>query len=106
MGIKTTLIEPNGFATDWAGASAVQTSSDIADYNPVRAAFAESGENPDTWGKPEATVEPVLNLIDNQNPPQRLLFGKIAYHVVNEVYTKRLNDIQNWKEVSIAAHGH
>ncbi|MGD1318516.1 SDR family NAD(P)-dependent oxidoreductase [Chryseobacterium sp. 2R14A] len=106
LGIKTTLIEPNGFATDWAGASAVQTSSDIADYNPVRAAFAESGDNPDTWGKPEATVEPVLNLIDNQNPPQRLLFGKIAYHVVNEVYTKRLDEIQNWKEVSIAAHGH
>ncbi len=106
LGIKTTLIEPNGFATDWAGASAVQTSSDIADYNPVRAAFAESGDNPDTWGKPEATVEPVLNLIDNQSPPQRLLFGKIAYQVVNEVYTKRLNDIQEWKEVSIEAHGH
>ncbi|MEZ0452829.1 SDR family NAD(P)-dependent oxidoreductase [Sphingobacterium thalpophilum] len=106
LGIKTTLIEPNGFATDWAGASAVQTSSDITDYNPVREAFAETGDNPDTWGKPESTVEPVLNLIDNQNPPQRLLFGKIAYRVVNEVYTKRLNDIQNWKEVSIAAHGH
>lgn len=106
LGIKTTLIEPNGFATDWAGASAVQTSSDITDYNPVREAFAETGDNPDTWGKPESTVVPVLNLIDNQNPPQRLLFGKIAYHLVNEVYTKRLNDIQNWKEVSIAAHGH
>lgn len=106
LGIKTTLIEPNGFATDWAGASAVQASSDITDYNPVREAFAETGDNPDIWGKPEATVEPILNLIDNQNPPQRLLFGKIAYHVVNEVYTKRLHDIQNWKEVSIAAHGH
>jgi NADP-dependent 3-hydroxy acid dehydrogenase YdfG len=106
LGIKTTLIEPNGFATDWAGASAIQTSSHIADYNPVRAAFAESGDNPDTWGKPEATVEPVLNLIDNQNPPKRLLFGKIAYHVVNEVYKKRLEDIESWKEVSIAAHGH
>ncbi|WP_326984247.1 SDR family NAD(P)-dependent oxidoreductase [Chryseobacterium sp. MYb264] len=106
LGIKATLIEPNGFATDWAGASAVQTSSEIIDYNLVREAFAETGENPDTWGKPEATVEPVLNLIDNQNPPQRVLFGKIAYHVVNEVYTKRLDEIQNWKEVSIAAHGH
>ncbi|WP_286752138.1 MULTISPECIES: SDR family NAD(P)-dependent oxidoreductase [Sphingobacterium] len=106
LGIKTTLIEPNGFATDWAGASAVQTSSDITDYDPVREAFAETGDNPDTWGKPESTVDPVLNLIDNQNPPQRLLFGKIAYHVVNEVYTQRLKDIQNWKEVSIAAHGH
>ncbi|MFA4978587.1 SDR family NAD(P)-dependent oxidoreductase [Sphingobacterium paramultivorum] len=106
LGIKTTLIEPNGFATDWAGASAVQTSSDITDYEPVRAAFAATGDNPDTWGKPEATVAPVLNIIDSENPPKRILFGKIAYQVINDVYTKRLEDIQGWKEVSIAAHGH
>ncbi len=106
LGIKTTLIEPNGFATDWAGASAVQTSSDITDYDAVRAAFAATGDNPDTWGKPEATVEPVLNIIDSENPPKRLLFGKIAYQVVHNVYTQRLEDIQHWKEVSIAAHGH
>jgi hypothetical protein len=56
--------------------------------------------------KPKATVETLLNFIANQNPPQRVLFGKIAYHVLNEVYTKRLDEIQNWKEVSIAAHGH
>ncbi|WP_312334782.1 SDR family NAD(P)-dependent oxidoreductase [Sphingobacterium sp.] len=106
LGIKTTLIEPNGFATDWAGASAVQTSSDITDYEPVRAAFAATGDNPDTWGNPEATVVPVLNIIDSENPPKRILFGKIAYQVMNDVYTKRLEDIQGWKEVSIAAHGH
>ncbi len=106
LGIKTTLIEPNGFATDWAGSSAVQTSSEITDYNPVRAAFTESGDNPETWGKPEATVQPILDIIDNGNPPKRVLFGKIAYHVVSEVYKKRLEDIENWKEVSIAAHGH
>ncbi|WP_336828391.1 SDR family NAD(P)-dependent oxidoreductase [Sphingobacterium multivorum] len=106
LGIKTTLIEPNGFATDWAGASAVKTSSDITDYDAVRAAFAATGDNPDTWGKPEATVEPVLNIVDSENPPKRLLFGKIAYQVVHNVYTQRLEDIQHWKEVSIAAHGH
>jgi len=106
LGIKTTLIEPIGFATDWAGASAVQTSSDITDYDAVRAAFAATGDNPDTWGKAEATVEPVLNIIDSENPPKRLLFGKIAYQVINDVYTQRLEDIQHWKEVSIAAHGH
>lgn len=105
LGIKTTLIEPNGFATDWAGASAVQASSDIKDYDPVRAAFAATGDNPDIWGKPEATVEPVLNIIDSENPPKRILFGKIAYQVINDVYTQRLEDIQSWKEVSIAAHG-
>lgn len=106
LGIKTTLIEPNGFATDWAGSSAVQTTSDITDYDGVRKAFAESGDNPETWGKPEATVKPILELIDHKNPPERLLLGKIAYNVINQVYTSRLQNINEWKEVSIAAHGH
>jgi NAD(P)-dependent dehydrogenase (short-subunit alcohol dehydrogenase family) len=106
LGIKTTLIEPNGFATEWAGASATQTSSDITDYEPVRKANTESASNGDIWGVPEATVQPVLDLIDAANPPARLLFGKIAYHVVSNVYTQRLKEIQDWKEVSIAAHGH
>jgi NAD(P)-dependent dehydrogenase (short-subunit alcohol dehydrogenase family) len=59
LGIKFTIIEPNGFATEWAGNSAIQTTADISDYEPVRASFAESGDNPDTWGKPEATVEAI-----------------------------------------------
>jgi NAD(P)-dependent dehydrogenase (short-subunit alcohol dehydrogenase family) len=106
MGIKFTLIEPNGFATEWAGNSAIQTSADIADYAPVRAAFAEAGDNTDIWGKPEATVEAILKVADSQDPPQRLLLGKIAYQAIEDVYTKRLADIKDWKEVSIAAHGH
>ncbi len=52
LGIKVTLIEPNSFATEWAGASAEQTDSSIQDYSPVREGFARSGENPDIWGKP------------------------------------------------------
>jgi NAD(P)-dependent dehydrogenase (short-subunit alcohol dehydrogenase family) len=106
LGIKFTIIEPNGFATEWAGNSAIQTTADISDYAPVRAAFAESGDNPDTWGKPEATVAAILKVTDSANPPLRLLLGKIAYQVVEDVYTKRLSEIKEWKEVSIAAHGH
>jgi NAD(P)-dependent dehydrogenase (short-subunit alcohol dehydrogenase family) len=106
LGIKFTLIEPNGFATEWAGNSAIQTTADIADYAPVRAAFAESGDNPDTWGKPEATVDAILQITDSANPPLRLLLGKLAYYGVESLYTKRLADIKEWKEVSIAAHGH
>ncbi len=106
LGIKFTLIEPNGYAIEWAGNSAVQTTSDIEDYAPLRAAFAESGENPDGWGKPEATVDAILKVIDSENPPLRLLLGKVAYHGMNQAYTERLKDIQAWKDVSIAAHGH
>lgn len=106
LGIKFTLIEPNGFATEWAGNSAIQTTADISDYAPVRAAFAKSGDNPDTWGKPEATVPAILKITDSANPPLRLLLGKIAYQGIENEYTKRLAEIKEWKEVSIAAHGH
>ncbi|MCF2443959.1 oxidoreductase [Dyadobacter sp. CY345] len=106
LGIKVTLIEPNGFATEWAGNSAIQTSSDIEDYNPVRTAFAESGDNPETWGKPEATVNAILTITEIPNPPARLLLGRVAYDTVHQVYTERIKDIERWREVSITAHGH
>lgn len=106
LGIKVTLIEPNGYSTEWAGASAEQTTSAISDYNPVREGFASSGENADSWGKPEATIDAILKVIDSPNPPQRLLFGKVAYQAMPEIYRQRINDIEAWKEVSIAAHGH
>ncbi|OQP45148.1 short-chain dehydrogenase/reductase [Niastella yeongjuensis] len=105
LGIKTTLIEPNGYATDWAGASATRTASDIADYTPVREAFFGATKNPNAWGKPEATVAPILQVVDSTNPPQRLLLGYNAYHVVQKVLTQRLKDVEDWKDVSIAAHG-
>lgn len=106
LGIKVTLIEPNGFATEWAGTSASQTEAGIADYTPVREGFAAAGNNPDIWGKPEATVAPILQVADSPNPPTRLLLGKIAYHGVKQAYAQKLEEVDAWKEVSVAAHGH
>ncbi|GAB3776524.1 SDR family oxidoreductase [Spirosoma horti] len=106
LGINVTLIEPNGYATEWAGNSAIQTTADITDYTPVRDAFAEAGENPEGWGKPEATVAAILNVVDSPKPPLRLLLGKVAYQGMNQVYTQRLKDVEDWKAVSLAAHGH
>ncbi|BAV06933.1 NADP-dependent 3-hydroxy acid dehydrogenase YdfG [Filimonas lacunae] len=106
LGIRTTLIEPNGFATDWAGASAAVISGDITDYDVVRASSEDSGGDPSFWGKPAATVEPLLKIIDHPHPPERLLLGRVAYESVYRFYTWRLQEIEAWKQVSIAAHGH
>ena len=104
FGIKVSLIEPNGFSTDWSGASAFQTEP-LEVYAPVRKAFSE-GATPDSWGKPEATTEAVLKLVDSANPPLHLLLGKVAYPVLKQVYKERLDSFEAWKEVSTAAHGH
>ncbi|GLU53431.1 SDR family NAD(P)-dependent oxidoreductase [Dyadobacter frigoris] len=104
FGINVSLIEPNGFSTDWSGASAFQTEANEV-YAPIRKAFAE-GATPDTWGKPESTADAVLQLIDAENPPLHFLLGKIAYPGVKQVYSERLAEFETWKEVSAAAHGH
>jgi NAD(P)-dependent dehydrogenase (short-subunit alcohol dehydrogenase family) len=103
FGIKVSLIEPNGYSTDWSGASAVRTTPTDT-YAPLKKAFSE-GATPDTWGIPEATVGAVIKLVDSANPPLRLLLGKVAYRDVTQTYEKRLVGFEEWKDVTIAAHG-
>ncbi|OOQ56469.1 SDR family NAD(P)-dependent oxidoreductase [Mucilaginibacter pedocola] len=104
FGINVSLIEPNGFSTDWSGASAVQTEA-IEAYAPVKKAFFEAA-TPDSWGNPEATADAVLQLIDSQNPPLHFLLGKVAYPFITSVYADRIAQFDEWKEVGAAAHGH
>ncbi|SKC19039.1 SDR family NAD(P)-dependent oxidoreductase [Dyadobacter psychrophilus] len=104
FGIKVSLIEPNGFSTDWSGASAMQTEPTEI-YAPIKQAFFESA-TPDSWGNPESTTSAVLQLIDSANPPLHFLLGKVAYPGVKQVYSQRLAEFEAWKEVSAGAHGH
>lgn len=104
FGIHVTLVEPSGYSTDWAGASAFATEP-MSEYEPVRKAFAASASNHDIWGKPEATVDAILKVVDSPNPPLRVLFGKVAYSTVKQVLEQRLQSIEEWKDVSIQAHG-
>lgn len=103
FGINITLVEPNGYSTDWSGASANQTVPNEV-YAPLKKAFNEAA-TPDSWGKPEATIDPILKIVDSENPPLRVLFGKVAYPAVKQVYEQRLASFDEWKEVSAAAHG-
>lgn len=104
FGIHVSLVEPNGFSTDWSGASAFQTEP-LEVYAPLKKAFFE-GATPDTWGMPAATTDAILALVDSPNPPLHLLIGKMAYPAVKQVYQERLASFEEWKEVSAAAHGH
>lgn len=103
FGIKVTLLEPNGFTTDWAGASSVQ-SEPMKEYEEVRNAFQKNAK-PSDYGDPMATPPALLKLIDSENPPLRLFLGNIAYPWIKYVYENRLATWEEWKDVSAAAHG-
>lgn len=104
FGIHVTLLEPNGFATDWAGASAIHAKP-IAAYDAVKAAFQQGMSDTDSFGIPEATAEAVLKLVDAPQPPLRLFLGKVALPWVKQVYADRLQTWEDWSETSAKAHG-
>ena len=103
FGINISLIEPNGFSTDWAGASAFYTQS-MPEYDGVKAAF-KAGLTDDAFGVPEATTDAVLKLVDSENPPLRLILGKVGLPWAKQVYAGRLAEWEQWADVSAEAHG-
>jgi NAD(P)-dependent dehydrogenase (short-subunit alcohol dehydrogenase family) len=103
FGIHITLVEPNGFATEWAGASAAHAQP-IEAYSAVKEAF-QQGLTDDSFGKPEATTGAILKLVDTPHPPLRLFLGKVALPWVKQVYTERLAEWESWNEVAVEAHG-
>ncbi|TWI13070.1 SDR family NAD(P)-dependent oxidoreductase [Sphingobacterium siyangense] len=102
FGINVTLIEPNGYKTDWAGSSQVQTES-LAEYDQLRK-HMQDRVTPDFFGEPTHTVDAVLKLVDAENPPLHLLFGKVAYPAVKQAYDKKIEEFELWKDVSESAH--
>jgi NAD(P)-dependent dehydrogenase (short-subunit alcohol dehydrogenase family) len=101
FGIKVTLVEPAGYATDWAGPSAVHADRSPA-YDDFRAAMSRpSGRR----GDPTATREAILTVVDADEPPLRIFFGQGPLEVITKEYAARLDEWQRWDVVSKAAFG-
>ncbi|WP_158798826.1 SDR family NAD(P)-dependent oxidoreductase [Pedobacter sp. L105] len=105
LGVHVTIVEPNGYATDFNSAS-VQSNA-IAAYDTMKAELYAHPEfsAADVYGDPNATSEAILNLVDTANPPLRLILGKKALPLAQYVYADRLALWESWKDVSIKAHG-
>jgi NAD(P)-dependent dehydrogenase (short-subunit alcohol dehydrogenase family) len=103
FGINVTLVEPNGFTTDWASVSSIHTTA-MPEYDGVKAA-SQGGRPDDFFGEPEATTPAVLKLIDSENPPLHFFLGKYGYPLIKQVYEKRAAEWSEWNDVAVAAHG-
>lgn len=103
FGIKVTILEPNGYLTEFSTSSGAQ-SEPIGLYDEVRAALKDANR-PEDWGVPEATIEAMLRLIDEEQPPLRLILGRAGFQWVKHTYSERMKNWEAWQDVSVAAHG-
>ncbi len=105
MGIKVTIIAPSGFRTDWAGRSADDTATKIADYEESAHKVQDnirgmSGNQP---GDPKRAAKAMIQIVETENPPLRLLLGKAAVKGAFEKIEELQKDFTDWKEVSEGA---
>jgi NAD(P)-dependent dehydrogenase (short-subunit alcohol dehydrogenase family) len=105
LGIKTTIVAPSGFRTDWAGRSAKNSSVVIDDYATTAHANKDmirgySGSQP---GDPARAAEAIIKAVESPNPPLRLLLGKAALRGARAKLELLKKDIDDWEETTIGA---
>jgi NAD(P)-dependent dehydrogenase (short-subunit alcohol dehydrogenase family) len=103
FGIKVTIVEPGGYATDWGGPSA-KHAKQMAAYDGARAAIA-GFRRKNVPGDPEATGPAILKVVDAQDPPLRIFFGSSGLPMTREEYARRIATWENWNNVSLEAQG-
>ncbi|MFB9832967.1 SDR family NAD(P)-dependent oxidoreductase [Actinoallomurus acaciae] len=108
FGVKVTVIEPGGFATRSGKNPDPLANGHLAEPDPVydglRRRIAEIvGEQP--AGDPAAAAQTLLKIVDSDDPPLRVLFGRGFYPMIQQVYADRLKTWADGQDLSMEAHG-
>ena len=99
FGIKTTLIEPGPYGTDWAGSA--RHATPLPAYNQLRDAFSNSGL---VFIDPTNTPKAILAVVDAENPPLRVFLGTGPREMVTADYQTRLEQWSAWADIATSAH--
>lgn len=105
LGIRVMLVEPGPFRTDWAGRSTSRTEVQLDDYRAtvgarMAASLQGSGHQK---GDPIRGCEAIIQAVESENPPLRLLLGEMAYKLATEKNDAQKADFMAWKDVSLRA---
>ncbi|MCI2420012.1 SDR family NAD(P)-dependent oxidoreductase [Saccharopolyspora sp. K220] len=102
LGIKVTIVEPGGIRTGWAAGAGKPSGQVTADYEQTVGAWVErfaaySGNEP---GDPARMAKAIIDVVDAQEPPQRLLLGSDALKIALSAEEAGIAEVHKWAEVS------
>ncbi|MEH1968885.1 oxidoreductase [Nostoc sp.] len=103
FGIKVTAVEPGSFKTDFIKRSFVANDSQIDDYKELvnksrQDMLDDHGKQP---GDPKKAALAMIQVVDSDNPPQRLALGADAIEIIDYALEFMKGDLDAWREVSV-----
>ncbi len=103
FGIKTMIVEPGAFRTEFAG-SALKHMPRIEAYDAIVGGTRDFAKDMDgtQQGDPFKAAKAIEIALDSEHTPLRLQLGKDAVDAIKEHAEQLLEDLESWRETAIA----
>jgi NAD(P)-dependent dehydrogenase (short-subunit alcohol dehydrogenase family) len=103
LGIKVTIVEPGPFRTDFIGRSLERAAHPMAEYEPTVGKFLNflntiEGKQP---GDPQKAANAIIQMVESENPPLRLVLGKYAYTKFRQKIESLTQELDAWEAMAI-----
>jgi NAD(P)-dependent dehydrogenase (short-subunit alcohol dehydrogenase family) len=102
FGIRYLVVEPGGFATDWAGAS-MQVEDVPADYRQTVGAMGDLLRSGTAPGDPDRAAEILVRVVHAGNLPSHLVLGAGAVAMALDYSRSQITEASAWQAVSTSA---
>ena len=104
FGIHVTIIEPGAYATEFGSAASLKQSDGMDVYAELRQNLMAGLKN-QKRGNPQATPDAILQIVDAEKPPLRMMLGDQNLPAARAAYAGRIATWEAWADVSNAAQG-
>ncbi len=102
LGIRTMIVEPGAFRTHFYDSSLKGADMTIGDY--AETAWKRSPQNAVNQGNqpgdPEKAGDVLIDALESENPPLRMLLGSDAVKIVRGALESRLQELEQWADAS------
>ncbi len=99
LGIRTMVVEPGSFRTDFSSRSIAEGEVRISDYDETagKRRGTKSGTQP---GDPAKAARAIITALEAENPPRLLVLGPDAHQKVTAALEADLAEVSQWRELS------
>ncbi len=102
LGIKVTIVEPGPFRTDFIGRSLDRAEDTIDAYSETVGKFLQfldkiEGSQP---GDPDKAAQVLIQVVESENPPLRLVLGKYAYNKFRQKLDSLTAELDAWEAIA------